>query len=270
MKMTHAAFTAIAALAISGGVAEAQGIGQSGSTAPRTQTETGQGATSTPGAPGTGSPAAQRDRESKSDAKGSDAQTFVREAAIGGLAEVELGQLASGRASSGDVKQFAERMVADHGKANSELKSLAEAKGLRVPTELDAKHKKAMDKLSTLSGAAFDRAYMDEMRKDHKKDVNEFKQQSTKGSDPEIKAWAATKLPILQEHMQMAERTHSAVATSGTKSSTGATGTGGTDHGGTDHGGGGAGSGATPGGTGSLGAGATAGSGTNPGSGTSR
>jgi len=185
---------------------------------------------------------------------------FVREAAIGGMAEVALGQLASGKASSADVKQFAERMVADHGKANTELKSLAEKRGLTVPTEVDAKHKQTMDKLSKLSGPAFDRAYMDEMRKDHKKDVNEFKQQSMKGSDPEIKAWAATTLPTLQEHMQMAERTHSAVATSGTKSSTGATGTGAA----------GAGSGATPGGTGSLGAGATTGNGTNLGSGTAR
>jgi putative membrane protein len=266
MKMTHAAVATIAALAISGGLADAQGNGQPGSNGPGTQTQIGQGATSTPGAPGTAAPAGQHDRQSKSDAKGSDAQMFVREAAIGGMAEVELGQLASGKASSPDVKRFAERMVADHGKANTELKSLAEKKGLSVPTQIDAKHKQTTDKLSKLSGPAFDRAYMDEMRKDHKKDVNEFKQQSMKGSDPEIKAWAATTLPTLQEHMQMAERTHSAVATSGTKSGTGATGTGGTDHGGA-----GAGSGATtPGGTGSLGAGATAGSGTNPGSGTAR
>jgi putative membrane protein len=260
MKLTHAAAAAIAALAIAGGLADAQGTGQPGSGA-GTQSKTGQGATSTPGAPGTPAPAGQRDQQSKIDAKESDAQLFVREAAIGGMAEVELGQLASGKASSADVKQFAERMVADHGKANDELKSLAEKKGLRVPTAVDAKHKQTMDKLSKLSGPAFDRAYMDEMRKDHKKNVDEFKQQSMKGSDPEIKAWAATKLPTLQEHMQMAERTHSAVATSGTKSSTAATGTGRTDHGG-----GRAGSGATPGGTGDRGAG----SGTNPGSGTAR
>jgi len=251
---------AVAALAISGGLAEAQGNGQSGSNGPgsATQTQTGQGSTATPGAPGTTTPAGQRDRQTKSgDAKGNDAHMFVREAAIGGLAEVELGRLASEKASSPDVKQFAERMVADHGKANTELKSLAEKKGLMVPTEVDARHKQTMEKLSKLSGPAFDRAYMDEMRKAHKKDVNEFKQQSMKGSDPEIKAWAATALPTLQEHMQMAERTHSAVATSGTKSSTPGS-TGSTGSGGTDRSGAGAGSGAPTG------------SGTNPGSGTAR
>jgi len=194
-------------------------------------------------------------------------QTFVREAAIGGLAEVELGRLASDKASSPEVKQFAQRMVTDHGKANGELKSLAEKKGISVPTDVDAKHKQTVEKLSKLSGAAFDRAYMDEMLKDHKKDVSEFKQQSTKGSDPELKAWATTTLPTLQEHLQMAERTHSAVATSGTRNttggSTGSTGTTGTDGGGNT-------GGTTPRGTGSTGAGAGAGNGTNPGSGTAR
>jgi len=264
MKMKHAAITTVAALAVSAGLAGAQGNTQGGANGPGTSTQTGQGSATTPGAPGTSAPAGQRDSEGKSgDAKGADALTFVREAAIGGLAEVELGQLAAQKASSADVKQFAQRMVTDHGKANTELKSLAQKKNITVPTELDAKHKQTIEKLSKLSGPAFDRAYMDEMRKDHKKDVSEFKQQSMKGSDPELKAWAATILPTLQEHMQMAERTHSAVATSGTKGSsagsTGSTGSSGTDRGATGSGS-----------TGSLGAGASAGSGTNPGSGTAR
>jgi putative membrane protein len=260
MKRTHTAITTVAVLAISVALARAQGNAQPGANGPGTSTQTGQGSAATPGAPGTAAPAGQRDTQTKSgDAKGGDAQMFVREAAIGGIAEVELGQLASQKASSADVKQFAQRMVDDHGKANTELKSLAQKKGFTVPTEVDAKHKQTMDKLSKLSGPAFDRAYMDEMRKDHKKDVSEFKQQSMKGSDPDLKAWAATTLPTLQEHMQMAERTHSAVATSGMKNSSGSTGSTGTDHGGTGGGN-----------TGSLGAGAAAGTGTNPGSGAGR
>jgi putative membrane protein len=266
MKMKYAVITAIAAVAILGGRAQAQGNGQPGSNGPGSFTQSGQGSATTPSAPGT-APMGQRDTQSKiRGAIGSDVQAFVREAAIGGMAEVELGQLASGKASSAEVKQFAQRMVADHGKANTELKSLAEKKGLTVPTEVDAKHKQTMEKLGKLSGPAFDRAYMDEMRKDHKKDVSEFEQQSAKGSDPEIKQWAAATLPTLQEHMQMAERTHSAVATSGTTNNGGgSTGTTTTDHGGATTG-----SGATQGGTGSLGAGATAGTGTNPGSGAGR
>jgi putative membrane protein len=148
------------------------------------------------------------------------AQAFMHEAALGGLVEVELGRLASEKASSDEVKQFGQRMVTDHGKANTELKALAEKKSVTLPTELDSKHKQTVEKLSKLSGAAFDRAYMDEMRKDHKKDVSAFRQQSMSGSDPDVKSWAAATLPTLQEHMQMAERTHAAVGTSG-KSITG-------------------------------------------------
>jgi len=152
------------------------------------------------------------------DTKGG-SQAFVRTAAIDGMAEVELGRLASQKALSDEVKKFGERMAADHGKANDELKTLAQTKGIALPADLDAKHKQTRDRLSKLSDTAFDRAYMDEMRKDHQKAVDEFQKQSTSGSDPDVKAWAAKTLPVLQEHRQMAERTYGAVATSGAKSS---------------------------------------------------
>jgi len=153
------------------------------------------------------------------DSTGGASQAFVRNAAIDGMAEVELAQLASQKASSDQVKQFAQRMAADHAKANEELKSLAQTKGITVPTDIDAKHKQTRDKLAKLSGDAFDRAYMDEMRKDHKHAVSEFQKQSTSGSDQDVKAWAGKTLPVLQQHMQMAERTHEAVATTGTTNS---------------------------------------------------
>jgi putative membrane protein len=140
------------------------------------------------------------------------------EAARGGMAEVELGQLASDKAESSAVKQFAQRMVTDHGKANDELKSLAQSKNIMLPTDLDAKHKATKDRLSKLSGAQFDRAYMQDMVSDHQKDVSEFKKQSTSAKDPELKAWAAKTLPTLQEHLQMAQAaSRSAVGTSGTR-----------------------------------------------------
>jgi len=176
---------------------------------------------------------------------------FVMEAAQGGMAEVELGQLASEKAQSSDVKQFAQRMVTDHGKANEELKSLAQSKNITLPTDVGAKHKATKDRLSKMSGAAFDRAYMQEMVTDHRKDVSEFEKESKSGKDPEVKAWDAKTLPTLHEHMQMAESaSRSAVGTSGTKSGsdttkspTGSTGT-------REPGGAGSGSTRTPGGGG--------------------
>jgi len=144
------------------------------------------------------------------------------EAARGGLAEVELGQLASEKASSDQVKQFGQKMVTDHGKANDELKSLAQSKNITLPTDTDAKHKATRDRLSKLSGAAFDRAYMQDMLSDHRKDVSDFRKESQSGKDPEVKAWAAKTLPTLEEHLQLAQSaSRGAVGTSGNKTSEG-------------------------------------------------
>jgi putative membrane protein len=129
---------------------------------------------------------------------------FVMEAAMGGLMEVELGRVAAQRGTSEAVKQFGQRMVDDHSKANEELMSLASSKGMTLPTTLDEKHQKDVTKLSGMSGAEFDRAYAKEMLSDHTKDVREFERQSTRGGDPDIRAFAAKTLPTLQEHLQMA------------------------------------------------------------------
>src|SRR5438105_2218666 len=128
-----------------------------------------------------GTEASGRSSGQQSARAGAADQQFVMEAARGGMAEVELGQLASQKAQSDQVKQFAQRMVQDHGKANDELKSLAQQKNITVPTGLDAKHKATHDRLSKLSGAQFDRAYMQDMLQDHRKDVNDFRRESQGG-----------------------------------------------------------------------------------------
>ena len=130
---------------------------------------------------------------------------FVHEAAVGGMAEVALGKLAAEKAANPDVKQFGQRMADDHSKANDELKAYASQKGVTIPAELDATHKATEARLSKLSGAAFDKAYMADMVKDHDKDVAAFKHASTSASDADLKAWAAKTLPTLQEHQTQAK-----------------------------------------------------------------
>jgi len=129
---------------------------------------------------------------------------FLMDAAQGGMMEVELGRLAAQNAMSDAVKQFGQRMVDDHGQANTELMSLATSKGVTLPTELDEKHRAHVTKLTSLTGAEFDREYSKLMLSDHSKDVSEFEKQSKKGTDPELKAFAAKALPTLQQHLQMA------------------------------------------------------------------
>ncbi len=136
---------------------------------------------------------------------------FIQKAAQGGQAEVELGRLAAERASSPAVKQFGQKMVDDHGRANDELKSIAENKGVTLPTTLDAKDQRTKDELSKLSGAEFDRAYMEDMVKDHKADISEFRRESERGTDPEVKAFAAKTLPVLEQHLKLAESAESQV-----------------------------------------------------------
>jgi|SRR5436309_11668860 putative membrane protein len=130
---------------------------------------------------------------------------FIREAAEGGMAEVELGKLATEKASSEDVKKFGERMVNDHSKANDELKQIASSKGVDLPSDLSVKDKMLKERLSKLSGDSFDKAYMQNMVKDHRKDVAEFSKESRSASDPEVKQFAGKTLPTLKEHLQKAE-----------------------------------------------------------------
>lgn len=128
---------------------------------------------------------------------------FMTEAAVGGMAEVELGKVASTKAQSADVKKFAQMMVTDHTKANTELKALATKKNVTLPTELDAKHKSTMTELQGLTGAAFDKAYVAAQLADHEKTVKMFQAQSQNATDPEVKAFAAKTLPTLQSHLDM-------------------------------------------------------------------
>jgi putative membrane protein len=140
---------------------------------------------------------------------GSADQAFMMKAAQGGMAEVELGNLAVANAQSDSVKQFGQRMVDDHTKANDELKSIAGQKNVTLPASLDAKDAAMKNKMSGLKGAAFDKAYVADMVKDHKKDIAEFEKEANSGSDPDVKAFASKTLPTLKEHLSMIEKIHS-------------------------------------------------------------
>ena len=149
--------------------------------------------------------------------------SFMKKAAIGGMAEVELGQLAQQKGTGAQVKEFGARMVQDHSKANDELKQLASAKGVTLPTALDSKNQKVMERLQKMSGAAFDRAYMSDMVADHKEDIADFQKESQGGKDADVKAFAAKTLPTLQDHLKMAQ-TGSAMSMHGSSSTMAASG----------------------------------------------
>jgi len=131
--------------------------------------------------------------------------SFAMKAAQGGMAEVELGNLAMQKATDAKVKAFAQQMVTDHTKANDDLKSVATKDGMTLPTTLDSKDMSTKSKLSNLQGADFDKSYMEDMVSDHEKDVSEFQHEADHGTNPDLKAFAQRTLPVLQNHLQMAK-----------------------------------------------------------------
>lgn len=131
-------------------------------------------------------------------------QKFVEQAAIANLAEVELANLAREKASRPETKEYAEHMLKDHQQANEKLKSLASQKGIQLPTEPDAKHKREKDRLSKMSGPDFDRAYIESMVKDHKQVLNQFEKQAKGGKDGDLKTFAAEMVPSLRQHLEQA------------------------------------------------------------------
>ena len=137
---------------------------------------------------------------------------FLAEAIRDGMAEVELGKTAAQKAASPEVKRFAERMVADHTAANEKLAAMAEKHKIEpegtygTPPLRPAEEGQAKQQdLSTLSGEAFDRAYMAAMVEDHEKAVGAFKQQAEKGQDAELRSLAEATLPTLEDHLRMAQ-----------------------------------------------------------------
>ncbi len=130
---------------------------------------------------------------------------FVTEAANGGMAEVELGKLAQQKGQHADVKAFGEMMVKDHSAANDELATLAKTKNITLPATLGTEEQKLKDELSKKSPGDFDKSYIEDMVKDHEKDVKLFGDASKNLKDTDLKAFVDKTLPTLRSHLEHAK-----------------------------------------------------------------
>lgn len=131
---------------------------------------------------------------------------FVHEAAEGGLAEVELGKLASQKSQSEDVQAFGKRMVEDHTKLNQQIAQVADSIGARVPKKMGKEQQTEYDKLNTLSGEEFDKEYISYMVKDHHSDLREFRMEASTTQDAELKAAVEKGARVIREHMAAADK----------------------------------------------------------------
>jgi putative membrane protein len=130
---------------------------------------------------------------------------FVQKAAQDGMTEVELGKVALAKSQNAEVREFAQRMVADHGKANTELAALARQKGIEAPKQLDDEHQAMVRRFEGKSGAAFDNEYSRHMNMDHTKAISLF-EAASKSADADFAGFAKKTLPTLKEHKKMASQ----------------------------------------------------------------
>jgi len=154
--------------------------------------------------PGTGTRNAETNKDDKL-ARGD--RKFIEEAAGSGMFEVQVAQLASTKASSPEVKGFANMLVKEHTMANNELTQLANSKKVELPAAPPKSKREDVEKLGKLSGSEFDQKFVREVGiKDHQTDIKKFEKASKDVKDPELKAWVDKTLPHLRQHLAAAEK----------------------------------------------------------------
>jgi putative membrane protein len=140
-------------------------------------------------------------------------QHFTTDAALGELTQLKLGQAAYQNASNLQVKSFAKQMVDVHSQAVDRLMGVASMENLTVPTDLDKEHQAEVDQLSKLPGAAFDKAYIAAVIKDHQQDLALYQREIASGDESGVRKWAASEIPTIQEHLQSARTLASSLGT---------------------------------------------------------
>ena len=200
-RMSRTLLITAGALLIPGGVGFAQAMGQPGQTSPGAASQTTPGGVARPDATGGYSDQMGVQQQAGQGQQESMDKKFVSDALQGGMAEVTLGKLAAEKGNSPEVKQFGQQMVEDHTKLGEQMKPVAQQIGVKMPTELSKKDKALEEKLSGLSGAQFDKAYVEAMVKDHKKDYSEFQDEAKSAVIPSVKQAAAAGEPVIKSHL---------------------------------------------------------------------
>jgi putative membrane protein len=131
---------------------------------------------------------------------------FIRKVTEDGLAQVQLGKLASEKATSQDVKDYGQKMVDEHAKLNSSMAVIADSIGMRLPKNLNKADQAQYQKLSALSGDAFDKEYLSCMVRDHHENMREFRVESQTTTDPDLKDAVEKAEKVIHEHLALARK----------------------------------------------------------------
>jgi putative membrane protein len=206
MKSLLLAVSATALLAAAPAWAQSTGAGGANAVMPNSQ-----GPARSGGAPGTTGPdrSSTNGHAATSDHSASANQAdrqFIDHMARDGNAEVEIGKLAAQKASNPEVKSFANRLVQDHSQANSQLMQIAQQEGIQPPKGIGKEHRNLRARLEKLNGAAFDHAFVDAQVKDHQQDIQYVQREQDRLQDPQLKSFAQQTMPVLQQHLQIAQQ----------------------------------------------------------------
>jgi putative membrane protein len=131
---------------------------------------------------------------------------FVSDALEGGMAEIQMGQLAEEKGSSSDVKNFGRKMVKDHTKLGDQMKQVAQQLGVSVPNSPSMMDQLEIKKLKGLSGSEFDQEYIKDMVKDHQDDLKDFKKEADSGTSPLVKNAASQGADVISEHLAIIQQ----------------------------------------------------------------
>ncbi len=133
-------------------------------------------------------------------------RTFMRQAAQGGLGEVQAGQLAQERGDSQAVKQLGQTLVTDHTRMNDQLMQIAQQHGVTLPRTTDSKDRSDAQALQKLSGPQFDRQFAQGQVQDHRTMIQKLQTEERTTKDPSLRQWAQAGIPVMQQHLQMAQQ----------------------------------------------------------------
>ena len=135
-----------------------------------------------------------------------DDNEFMMTAAHSDQNEIQQSKMALAKGVTGMAKEMADKMIADHTKSTADLKKIAAKKGVTLPTDMDAEHKAMAPAMEKLSGKDFEAKYLSQMQADHQKTANTMMAHEKMTQDADLKAFIGKTLPVVQQHLGMAQK----------------------------------------------------------------
>jgi len=132
-------------------------------------------------------------------------RSFLKMAAMDNMTEIQMGKLAQTKSQDNKIQQYGQTLINDHQNAQDELKTLAQQYNVALPTQLDQTHQQEVNRMGNLSGAGFDRAFVQRAVTDHQKAVQQFQKMSQNATNSDVRQFASNTASVLEKHLDEAQ-----------------------------------------------------------------